>query len=91
VCSLPDTLLKDQPESKHMPVICLPFAREREMKLLQIIKMVLWSFFGVRKRSGMEADIKANPGQVIFVAILAAIAFIGILFAAVFTALHVLA
>jgi hypothetical protein len=52
--------------------------------------MVLWSFFGVRKRSGMEADLKANPGQVIFVAILAAIVFIGILFAAVFTALHVL-
>lgn len=60
------------------------------MNPLQLLKMVLWSFFGVRKRSGLEADAKANPAHVILVGILATMVFIGILIAAVKTALHVL-
>lgn len=60
------------------------------MKTLRLIKTVLWGFFGVRRRSGMEADIKAHPAQLILVGILGAAAFIGILIAGVKTALHVL-
>lgn len=61
------------------------------MKLLQLIRMVLWGFFGVRKRAGLESDAEtANPVHVIIAGILATAAFIGILIAAVKTALHVL-
>jgi hypothetical protein len=60
------------------------------MKLLRLIKMVLWGFFGVRKKSGMETDLKASPVQIILVGLIAAAAFIGILIVGVKTALHIL-
>lgn len=41
------------------------------MKLMQLVKMVLWSFFGVRKRAALEADAAtAKPAQVAIVAII---------------------
>jgi hypothetical protein len=53
--------------------------------------MVLWSFFGVRKRSGLDADLKtAQPLQLIFVAIVLALAFIGILLTVARSAIHAL-
>lgn len=60
------------------------------MKLLRLIKMVLWGFFGVRKNAGMETDLKAHPAQIILVGIIAAVTFIGILIVGVKTALHIL-
>jgi hypothetical protein len=60
------------------------------MQLLRLIKIVLWGFFGVRKNSGMETDLKANPVQIILVGILAALTFVGVLIAGVKTALHIL-
>jgi hypothetical protein len=61
------------------------------MKLFQLIRMVLWSFFGVRKRSGLESDLKSvNPLQVIVVAIFLATIFVGILLAAVNSAIGIL-
>lgn len=57
------------------------------MNLFQIIKMVLWSFFGIRSRSGSELDAKAfRPAQVLGVAIVMAAAFIGILLTVAYTA-----
>jgi len=51
--------------------------------------MVLWSFFGIRKRAGLEADVKAaHPAQVIAVAIAMVTVFIGILLVLVQTAIH---
>jgi Protein of unknown function (DUF2970) len=50
------------------------------MKLLQIIRMVLWSFLGIRKRAGLESDIQSpNPVAVVAVAIVLAAVFVGIL------------
>lgn len=60
------------------------------MKLLQLTRTVLWGFFGVRKRAGLEADAKADPAHIILIGVIAAVAFVGILIAAVKTALHVL-
>jgi len=54
--------------------------RRRTASLGQTAKAVLWSFFGVRKRSSYEQDAQnLNPVHVIIVAILAAAAFIAIL------------
>ncbi|HTH80324.1 MAG TPA: DUF2970 domain-containing protein [Ramlibacter sp.] len=40
------------------------------MKFLSTIKAVLWSFIGIRKRSGYEEDLgKLNPFAVIAVAL----------------------
>ena len=59
------------------------------MKLLQLIRMVLWSFFGIRKRAGLEADIKsAHPAQVAGAAIAMVAVFIGLLLTAVKFAIH---
>lgn len=58
------------------------------MKLLQIIRMVLWSFFGVRRRSGPESDVKnIHPLAVIAVALAMVGVFIGLLIAIVHTAI----
>jgi hypothetical protein len=52
------------------------------MQLLRTVKMVLWSFIGIRKRAGLEADVKsASPGHVIGVAVVLVAIFIGILLA----------
>lgn len=59
------------------------------MKLILLMRMVLWSFFGIRKRAGLEADVKAShPAQVIAVAIGMVAVFIGILLVLVRTAIH---
>jgi hypothetical protein len=71
--------------------IAASYLREKKMKLLQLIKTVLWGFFGVRKRAGLEVDAKADPSHIILAGIVAAVAFIGVLIAAVKTALRVLA
>lgn len=50
------------------------------MNLLQIIRMVLWSFLGIRKRSGLESDIESvHPVQVILVALVLVAIFVRIL------------
>lgn len=62
------------------------------MPLLQLIKMVLWGFFGVRKRAALEHDaVTAKPAQVIAVAILMAAAIVFGLLAVVKTAISSLA
>lgn len=62
------------------------------MKLLQIIAMVLWSFFGVRKRSGLESDIRnVHPLAVIGVALVLAGVFIALLLTVVHSAVNGLA
>ncbi|MBV8634383.1 MAG: DUF2970 domain-containing protein [Burkholderiaceae bacterium] len=61
------------------------------MNLLQMIRMVLWSFFGIRKRAGLESDIKsAHPLQILAVALALVAVFIGILLTVVKTAIHIL-
>jgi hypothetical protein len=48
------------------------------------LKAVLWSFFGVRKRRDLEADVQQlNPLHVVIVAVIAAAVFIGVLIAIV--------
>ena len=47
------------------------------MNLLRTVKTVLWSFIGIRNRSGYEEDLrKANPFQVIAVALVAVALFV---------------
>lgn len=47
---------------------------------LQVIRAVLWSFIGIRKRSGYEDDVaKIKPVQVIVAGIFAAAVFVTIL------------
>ena len=59
------------------------------MKFLQIIRMVLWSFLGIRKRSGLESDIKSvHPAQVILVALVLVAIFVRILLFFVNLAVH---
>jgi hypothetical protein len=54
------------------------------MSLLHTVRTVLWSFIGIRKRSGYEEDLgKANPFQIIAVALVAVALFVGGLIAVV--------
>ena len=54
------------------------------MSLLRTVKTVLWSFVGIRKRSGFEEDLgKANPFHIIAVALVAVGLFVGGLIALV--------
>jgi hypothetical protein len=47
------------------------------MNLLRTVKTVLWSFVGIRKKSGFEEDLgKANPFHVIAVALVAVVLFV---------------
>ena len=47
------------------------------MSFLRTVKTVLWSFVGIRKRSGFEEDLgKANPFHVIAVALVAVVLFV---------------
>ena len=39
----------------------------RPARLREVFVAVLWSFFGVRKRRGMERDLSIRPHQVILV------------------------
>jgi hypothetical protein len=60
------------------------------MKLLRLIKMVLWGFFGVRKNAGMETDLKASPAQIILAGLIIAMILIGALIVGAKTALQIL-
>ena len=52
------------------------------MSVLRTVKTVLWSFIGIRRRSGIEEDLgKANPFHNIAVALFAVIVFVvGLIF-----------
>ena len=48
------------------------------MSFLRTIKTVLWSFVGIRKKSGYEEDLgKANPFHIIAVALGVVALFVG--------------
>ena len=52
-------------------------ATQRKMSFGATVKAVLWSFFGVRKKSGFEEDTqKLNPLHVIVAGVIAAILFV---------------
>ena len=47
------------------------------MSFLRTVKTVLWSFVGIRKKSGFEEDLgKANPFHIIAVALVAVVLFV---------------
>ncbi|MEJ8839446.1 DUF2970 domain-containing protein [Ramlibacter sp. AN1133] len=47
------------------------------MSFLRTVRTVLWSFVGIRKRSGFEEDLgKANPFAIIAVALGAVLVFV---------------
>jgi polyferredoxin len=47
------------------------------MSMLRTLKTVLWSFIGIRRRSGFEEDLgKANPFHIIAVALVAVAVFV---------------
>ena len=52
-------------------------ATQRKMSFGATVKAVLWSFFGVRKKSGFEEDAQnLNPLHVIIPGVIAAILFV---------------
>lgn len=52
-------------------------ATQRKMSFGATVKAVLWSFFGVRKKSGFEEDTQnLNPLHVIIAGAIAAILFV---------------
>ena len=52
-------------------------ATQRKMSFGATVKAVLWSFFGVRKKSGFEEDTQnLNPLHVIIAVVIAAILFV---------------
>ncbi len=55
----------------------------KKASFARTIKAVLWSFFGIRGRGGLEGDLEGNtalnPVHVIVAAVLAAALFVGIL------------
>jgi amino acid transporter len=54
------------------------------VSVLRTVRTVLWSFIGIRKRSGYEEDLgKANPFHVIPVALVVVALFVGGLIAVV--------
>jgi hypothetical protein len=54
-----------------------PRTGSRNAGFLQTIRAVLWSFFGVRKRSGYEQDAtQLNPVHVIIAGVIAATIFV---------------
>ncbi|HSQ10058.1 MAG TPA: DUF2970 domain-containing protein [Burkholderiaceae bacterium] len=54
-----------------------PATGARNAGLLQTLRAVLWSFFGVRKRSGYEQDAsQLNPVVVIIAGVIAAAIFV---------------
>lgn len=59
------------------------------MKLILMIRTVLWAFFGVRKKAGLDTDVKdVHPLQIIAVALVMAGVFIAILLAAASAAVN---
>lgn len=68
---------------------CHLLANTSLMTFFQMIKMNLWSFLGIRKRSGLESDLKSvHPVQVIAMALVMVTLFIGILLLLVNIAVH---
>lgn len=62
------------------------------MHFLKLVRMILWGFFGVRKKSGYDADLKTlKPQHIILVGLLAAGGFIAIMLVFAKTAIHFLA
>ena len=53
-----------------------PVAEQPKSYLLRTIKMVAWSFIGLRKGSEFEQDIKMNPLHIVAVGIAGAILFV---------------
>ena len=53
-----------------------PVAEQPKSSLLRTIKMVAWSFIGLRKGSEFEQDIKMNPLHIMAVGIVGAILFV---------------
>jgi len=52
-------------------------ATQRKMSFGATVKAVLWSFFGVRKKSGFEEDTqKLNPLHVVIAGVIAAVLFV---------------
>jgi len=52
-------------------------ASRRKMSFAATMKAVMWSFFGVRKKSAYEADTqRLNPLHVIIAGIIAAVLFV---------------
>ena len=60
--------------------------QKRKATFVQTMKAVLWSFFGVRKRSDYERDAaQLNPVHVIIAALIGALVFVLVLIAIVKT------
>ena len=53
-----------------------PVTEQPKSSLLRTIKMVAWSFLGLRKGSEFEQDIKMNPLHIVAVGIAGAILFV---------------
>jgi hypothetical protein len=54
------------------------------VSFLRTVRTVLWSFIGIRKKSGFEEDLgKANPFHIIAVALVAVVVIVGGLIALV--------
>ena len=52
-------------------------AEPRKATPLQVIRAVLWSFLGIRRRTEHEADaVRLKPSQVIIAGILLAVVFV---------------
>lgn len=59
-------------------------AVQRKASFGATVKAVLWSFFGVRKKSGYEEDAaQLNPMHVIIAGVIAAVIFVVILLSVV--------
>jgi len=59
-------------------------AVQRKASFRATLKAVLWSFFGVRKKSGYEQDAaQLNPVHVVIAGVLAAVIFVVILLSVV--------
>jgi Protein of unknown function (DUF2970) len=55
-------------------------ASQRKMSFLATLKLVFWSFFGIRKKSDHESDIaKLNPLHIVIAGVLGAVFFITVL------------
>ena len=62
----------------------LAAAASRPLSFVQTVKAVAWSFLGIRKRAGYEADVhQLNPVHVIVAGIIGALIFIAALVATV--------
>jgi Protein of unknown function (DUF2970) len=58
----------------------LKTAAQRKGSFLQTVRAVAWSFFGVRKSSDYEKDVRQlNPVHLVIAGVLGALAFIALL------------